>query len=104
MDETTHPRLRNDIQAIPITVEGQQLITFTDPLRLSATGFAMDRRAIPLLAMMDGRNDLRDIQTGLMRITGGTVVSIAEVQALVEQLDKAFLLESEAFRDRKSVG
>jgi len=102
MDETTHPRLRNDIQAIPITVEGQQLITFTDPLRLSATGFAMDRRAIPLLAMMDGRNDLRDIQTGLMRITGGTVVSIAEVQALVEQLDKAFLLESEAFRERKN--
>ena len=102
MDDTTHPRLRNDIQAVPVTIEGQQLVTFVDPLRLSASGFAMDRRAIPLLAMMDGSNDLRDIQRGLMRVTGGAIVPMAEVQALVAQLDKAFLLDSEAFRARKN--
>lgn len=101
MDETTHPRMRNDIQAVPVIIEGQQLITFVDPLRISAEGFAVDRRAIPLLAMMDGRNDLRDIQAGLMRMTGGVIVSIAEVEALVARLDKACLLDSESFRERK---
>lgn len=101
MEETTHPRLRHDIQAVPITIEGRQLITFVDPLNLSATGFALDRRAVPLLSLLDGRNDLRDIQMGLMKITGGTIVPISEVQALVAQLDKAFLLESVAFTARK---
>ncbi|HPR54876.1 MAG TPA: AmmeMemoRadiSam system protein B [Deltaproteobacteria bacterium] len=101
MEETTHPRLRHDIQAVPITIEGRQLITFVDPLNISGTGFALDRRALPLLSLLDGRNDLRDIQTALMKITGGTIVPISEVQALIAQLDRAFLLESEAFTARK---
>jgi hypothetical protein len=102
MEEMTHARLRRDIQAVPITIEGKQLITFMDPLKLSGTGFALDRRAVPLLAMMDGTNDLRDIQLGLMRMSGGAIVPISDVQALVTQLDEAFLLETESFRARRT--
>jgi MEMO1 family protein len=52
--------------------------------------------------MMDGQHDLRDIQAALMHLTGGSIVPIADVEALIDQFDKAFLLESDAFRLKKT--
>jgi len=78
------------------------MITFIDPLRLSGSGFALHARVAPLLAMMDGRHDLRDIQMGLMHLTGGSIVPLADVEALIEQFDQAFLLETDAFRLKKT--
>jgi hypothetical protein len=78
------------------------MITFIDPMRLAGTGFALDARVAPLLAMMDGQHDLRDIQMGLMHLTGGSLVPIADVEALIDQFDRAFLLESDAFRLKKT--
>ncbi|HVN72109.1 MAG TPA: AmmeMemoRadiSam system protein B, partial [Desulfomonilia bacterium] len=97
-----HPQLRRDIQAVPVTVEGQEMITFIDPLKLAGTGFALHRSAMPLLTLLDGRHDLRDIQMGLMRLTGGSIVPIAEVEALIGQFDRAFLLESDDFKCKKA--
>ena len=102
IEETGNPILRRDIQAVPVTIEGRQVITFIDPLKLARTGFALDRGAVPLLSMMDGRHDLRDIQMGLMRMAGGSIVPMTDVEALINQFDHAFLLESDAFRLRKT--
>ena len=102
IEETSNPILRRDIQAVPVTIEGRQMITFIDPLKLARTGFALDRSAVPLLSMMDGRHDLRDIQMGLMRMAGGSIVPLTDVEALIKQFDHAFLLESDAFRLRKT--
>ncbi len=97
-----NPILRRDIQAVPVTFEGQQMITFMDPMRLAGGGFALHIRVAPLLGMMDGQHDLRDIQAALMHLTGGSIVPIAHVEALIDQFDKAFLLESDAFRLKKA--
>jgi len=97
-----NPILRRDIQAVPVTFEGQQMITFMDPMRLAGGGFALHIRVAPLLGMMDGQHDLRDIQAALMHLTGGSIVPIADVEALIDQFDKAFLLESDAFRLKKA--
>ncbi len=102
IEETGNPILRRDIQAVPVTIEGRQMITFIDPLKLARTGFALDRSAVPLLSMMDGGHDLRDIQMGLMRMAGGSIVPMTDVEALIKQFDHAFLLESDAFRLRKT--
>lgn len=101
MDEKTHPRLRHDIQAVPLIIDGRNLVTFIDPLRIAGTGLALDQRALPLVAMLDGTHDLRDIQAVFMRLSGGAIIPISDVEALVAQLDAAFLLESEAFLSRK---
>ena len=97
-----NPQLRRDIQAVSITMEGRQMITFVDPLKLAQEGFAIDRRMASLLQMLDGTNDLRDIQMGLMRLTGGTIVPLSEVESFIGQLDSYFLLESEAFGRKKT--
>ena len=83
-------------------LEGMQMITFMDPMRLAGGGFALHARVAPLLAMMDGQHDLRDIQMGLMHLFGGSIVPIADVEALIDQFDQAFLLESDAFRLKKT--
>jgi AmmeMemoRadiSam system protein B len=98
----TNPQLRRDIQLVSITVEGRQMITFIDSLKLVQAGFAIDKRMIPLLQMLDGKNDLRDIQMGLMRLMGGTIVPISEVEAFIGQLDRHFILESDAFHQKKT--
>jgi MEMO1 family protein len=78
------------------------MITFIDPMRLAGGGFALHVRVAPLLGMMDGQHDLRDIQAALMHLTGGSIVPLADVEALIGQFDKAFLLESDAFRLKKT--
>lgn len=89
---------------MPVSVHGREMIAFVDPLRIAEEGFAVDRRALPILAMMDGSNDLRAIQMGLVRLSGGSIVSLDEVMSLVERLDEAFLLDSERFRlERQSL-
>jgi AmmeMemoRadiSam system protein B len=42
------------------------------------------------------------IQEGLMRMSGSAIVPVADIEALLGQLDHAFLLESDAFRARKA--
>jgi MEMO1 family protein len=78
------------------------MITFIDPMRLAGGGFALHVRVAPLLGMMDGQHDLRDIQAALMHLTGGSIVPIADVEALIDQFDQAFLLESDTFRRKKT--
>jgi MEMO1 family protein len=78
------------------------MITFIDPMRLAGGGFALHARVAPLLSMMDGRHDVRDIQMGLMHLFGGSIVPIADVEALIAQFDQAFLLDSDAFRLKKT--
>lgn len=90
--------MRHDLQAVPVTCEGRQFITFIDPMRLTREGFALDARVAPLLAMLDGRHDLRDIQEVFMHLSGGAIVPMEDIEALIRQFDQAFLLDSEAFR------
>jgi hypothetical protein len=93
----TYPLLRRDIQPVFITIDGRQMIMFIDPLKLAKDGYAIDSSMIPLLKMLDGNNDPKDIQMGLMRFTGGTLVPLSAVESFIAQLDAFFLLESESF-------
>ncbi len=97
-----NPQLRRDIQPVGITVEGRQMITFVDPLQLSRQIPAVERGLIPLLEMLDGSHDLRDIQMKLMRSSGGTLVPLENIEAIIRMLDQAFMLESESFLLKKT--
>jgi AmmeMemoRadiSam system protein B len=53
---------------------------------------------IPFLEMLDGRHSLRDIQLELSR-QSGHMVFMDQIQAILGQLDEAYLLESERFNE-----
>lgn len=98
METIGRPRMRTDIQPVPVSVRGSEMVTFLDHLRLAEEGFAVDRRILPALAMMDGTNDLREIQACLVRLSGGCLVSLDDVKSLVDRLDEANLLDTDRFR------
>jgi len=96
MDADVRPKLRQ-LDPVALVLDGKAVIGLKDPLRLSARMLCVTDEAIPVLAMLDGRHSLRDIQELLTRETG-QLVMIGDIQAVVDQLDEALLLEGERFR------
>jgi hypothetical protein len=94
------PRLRRDIQVIPTVTDGRQMVMIRDPMNLTDQSVALDQGAVPLLQMLDGSNDLRDIQATLMRRRGGTLIPLSEIESFIARLDDYYLLESDRFNER----
>jgi AmmeMemoRadiSam system protein B len=92
--------LRRDLQAVETTVEGRPCIAFHDPLQLAGGSFAFDRRALVLLELLDGTNDIRDVQVALMRRQGGAIVPLEDLERFILELDRNYLLESDRFREK----
>jgi len=92
------PALRTDIQMVMTLVEGRRMIVFQDPHDLGEQRIAVDASALPLLQMLDGRHEIRDIQRELMNRSGGHPVSLSDIEDFLGSLDRAFLLNSDAFR------
>jgi MEMO1 family protein len=94
------PVLRRDIQPVTTTINGRRMIAFRDPYRLTQDGVALDFNTLPILQLLDGFHDLRDIQAMLMRRQGGSMVYISEIESFIESLDRACLLESPSFHQK----
>jgi AmmeMemoRadiSam system protein B len=92
------PALRTDIQMIMTLVEGRRVVVFQDPYDLSGHQVAVDAGALPLLQMLDGRHEIRDIQRELTAQSGGRLVYLSDIESFLESLDGAYLLDSKAFR------
>jgi AmmeMemoRadiSam system protein B len=95
-----NPRLRSDIQMVASTLEGRRVITFHDPLQLGGRTVAVDMALLPLLELLDGRHDVRDIQMEMMSRQGGRLIFQTEIESFLNQLDRIFLLDSDLFRQR----
>ena len=96
------PVLRRDIQPIATTVNGRQVIVFHDPYHLTDHGIAIDIKTLPILQLLDGKHDLRDIQIIMMKQQGGRMVYISEIESFIEMLDGACLLNSEFYNNKMS--
>jgi len=94
------PRLRSDIQMVASTLEGRRVITFHDPFQLGGTTVAVDMGLLPLLELLDGRHDVRDIQMEMMSRQGGRLIFQTEIESFLNQLDRIFLLDSDFFREK----
>lgn len=94
------PLLRRDIQAIAVNIDGRRMIRFHDPYQLVDGGIAVDMAMLPLLQMLSGNHDLRDIQLLLMKSCNGSMVYLSDIEALVQSLDRAGLLESDLFHEK----
>lgn len=95
-DSDYMPKLRN-VEPVQLMLQGGAAIGLKDPLGLVDEILCFRREALPLLALLDGRHSVRDIQFELTRQTGQLVYA-DEIQAIVNKLDEACLLDGERFR------
>lgn len=90
------PKLRA-VEPIQTVVQGKRVIALKDPLQLTDRMICVGRDTLPLLAMLDGKHSLRDIQANLTTNVG-RLVFVDEIKAILDRLDESFLLEGEKFR------
>lgn len=86
------PPLRRDIQVIPVTDNGRDLLLFIDPRKIAPQGFALDASVQPLLSLVDGRRSLSTIAGHFTKD-----VSADQLLDFVQMLDQQRLLESRFF-------
>ncbi len=91
------PKIRAGIEPLPAVHEGRDVLVLHDRTGVSSD-LVVDRGAAPLLALMDGRNDLRDMQVALMRMGGLGLIRLEEIEGFVRALDENLLLDNERYR------
>lgn len=78
--------------------EGEEFVCLRDPQGFAAGPIFLNKHLAFLVARMNGRNSLRDIQADFMRATG-ELVPMEQLERLVSQLDDQHFLESTGFDD-----
>ncbi len=96
LDPEFCPKLRS-VDPVPVTVQGRQAIWLKDPLQLADKMVYVQRQGLPVLALLDGRHSLRDIQEQLTR-QGGQLVFLDQISPILQALDEALLLDGSRFR------
>ncbi|MBW1714604.1 MAG: AmmeMemoRadiSam system protein B [Deltaproteobacteria bacterium] len=96
-----NPRVRKDLDFFPAQTADRTLIMIKDRLGLVEEGGAIGPEFYKVIALLDGKHSLRDIQIELMRHRGGQLVSMEELETLLNQLDASYLLDSPRYREAK---
>ncbi len=95
-----NPKLRQ-IEIHPIRHQGQDMLLLRDPLRLSDSQIAVPRPLGLLLALMDGTRDGNALEAALA-VRSGLRLADGLLDALIRDLDTAFLLDNERFREARA--
>ncbi|MGB8953257.1 MAG: AmmeMemoRadiSam system protein B [Candidatus Aminicenantales bacterium] len=96
------PKLRKDIELIPTLFQGQRALLIKDFLGLIQKPVVLEGEALNLLALIDGKRSVREIQIELIRQRGGVYMSQASVEEMLSELDAAYLLENERYRQGRT--
>jgi len=96
MDEQI-PRMRDDIELLPLRHGDQQMVMVRDPLGLIKEPIVLNQAVVSVLAMLDGTHTISDLRLFLTRSQGGVLVTTDEVHRVLDQLSAAFLLQDERF-------
>jgi AmmeMemoRadiSam system protein B len=96
------PSLRKDIDIIPTMYQGEKVFLVKDFLGLIPQPLLLRGEALQVIGLIDGRRGIRDIQLELMRLHGGVFIGSEDVEKMISQLNKAFLLDSPDYRQEKN--
>jgi AmmeMemoRadiSam system protein B len=99
-----YPKIRRDVNAFPVTVDGRAMICFQDSQKLSKGVLIPHALFARMVSFFDGEHSIRDIQYEAMR-QYGELLYTEQIQDLTEELDAALLLESSRFEEtlRKAI-
>jgi AmmeMemoRadiSam system protein B len=87
-----NPRLR--VAPVPVEVQGQKLLLFQDPERVTEDTILMPLEAAVFVQFMDGTRSVRQIQEEVVRLTGGQIIDARVIEDIVAELDDHLLLFS----------
>ena len=93
------PKLR-PIDIVPLPQQQGRKFLLRDPLGYGEKHLVVGERVLPLLGLMDGSHDLRDLQVAASRAWGELVFMDTIVQ-LVGRLDKCLFLDSPYFQQER---
>jgi len=96
-------KIREDLDFFPVQSDGRTVIMIQDRLGLVERGKLISPELYKLMITLNGKKSMRDIQLDLIRQQGGSLVSIEEVQALLERLNSSYLLDSPRYREARKV-
>ena len=100
MKEKT-PRLRSDLDIVSTSYGGEKVFVVKDMLGLIPQPIMLRGEAIQVIGLIDGKRSIRDIQLELMRMHGGVIIRTEDVEEMIAQLDRVFLIDSDRYRDEK---
>lgn len=98
MKEMDIPKLREDIGVVPTRYKGENALLVKDSLGLIKDPIILRGAALQVISLIDGKKDIQDIQLELMRLRSGVFVRRSDVEALVSELDAAYLIDSARYR------
>jgi len=96
------PRMRDDVELLPMYHGGRQMVLVRDPLGLIKEPVALDETGAALLVMLDGAHTMSDLKLFLARRQGGVLVTTVEVTQILEQLSAFYLLQDERYERAKA--
>lgn len=99
--DTDRPKIRGDLEFIPVQSQGKTVIMIRDRLGLVKQGNAIKPELYTLLAMLDGTRSVRDIQLDMMRHQGGRLITVEEIEHVLHELESSYLLEGPQYRELK---
>ena len=95
------PRLRTDIDIIPTSYQGEKVLLVKDVLGLIPQPVLLRGMALQVIGLMDGKRSIRDIQLELVRLHGGIFISAEDVEGMISQLDRIFLIDNQHYQQEK---
>ncbi|MBN1273107.1 MAG: AmmeMemoRadiSam system protein B [Candidatus Aminicenantes bacterium] len=95
------PRLRYDLEFIPVSQEGMRAVLVKDPLGLTPGSLLIKGELLAFVSLLDGTNAVDDIQLILTRKRGGIIFSRGDVERMLEELEEAFLLDGPRYTAEK---
>lgn len=89
------PELRSDLDIIPVTDNGQQILYFHDILGYAPPDFALHAAAKPLLSLFNGHYRIPDIIK-----QNGDTINEKDLKEFISLLNDAFLLKTSKYDQR----
>ena len=90
------PALRH-LDISPVQHEGQTLISLRDPEGITEEAVVLTPVAFFVASLLDGTNEVTDVQYHVFNHSGGRVLSEEDIQGVVDYLDERGYLLTEAF-------
>jgi MEMO1 family protein len=91
-----YPKMRW-VEVLPVAQDGQKMFYLKDPEGLAEQSLVVSKDVLFLIALMDGKRSLRDLQEEYVRASG-TVVHLEQIQSVVDAMDTGLLLDNERFQ------
>jgi hypothetical protein len=99
--ESSIPKMRTDLELIPTSFQGQKALLVRDSLGLIRHPVILQGEALSLVALIDGKRSLREIQVELVRRRRGELVDVESIEKFIRELDAAYLLQSNHYAQEK---